>query len=274
MENQEKIPPSTEETTVEEEVVETDVDEEVETVDEGADETPDQPIYDPEKSLDEQLEEYFANLDEEDDEEEQEEQEEEEEADAEEGDTPSVEPTPQEASPQKAELDMLRKLFADGDELAKESLFGNLIEMIADHKGIPVEEYKESLGISDPPKQEEPKQASTQETISQLLSMKVKADVEAIKRKFPDAKITSIADIKNSSEYVALRDKGVSPEDAYAQVMKPKADGKKHMTPTASKTKPTRATQMTAYEKKVARDLFGDKMSDAEIQKLYHRVNH
>lgn len=278
MENQERIPPSTEETTAAEEVIETEVDEEVdetvdETVDEGEYETPDQPIYDPERSLDEQLEEYFASLETEQEEEENDEGEGEpaSEEDPPAEDPPAESPPAEEPTPsQNAELEMYRKLFADADAYAKEAMFGNMIEMIAEAKGVSVEEYRSSLGMTEPPKQEE--SLGTQETISQLLSLKVKADIDAINIRFPDAKISSLEDIKNSSQYVALRDKGVSPEEAYAQVIRPKEDGKKHMTATASKTTPSRGAQMTAFEKRAARDLFPN-MTDAEIQKLYKRVS-
>lgn len=271
MENQERIPPSTEvDEVVEEEAVETDVAEEVEEVDQA----PDKPVYDPERSLDEQLEEYFANL--ESEEQEEVENDEGEGEPASEEDPPAEDPpaeSPPAAEPppsQNAELEMYRKLFADADAYAKEAMFGNMIEMIAEAKGVSVEEYRSSLGMTEPPKQEE--SLGTQETISQLLSLKVKADIDAINIRFPDAKISSLEDIKNSSQYVALRDKGVSPEEAYAQVIQPKEDGKKHMTATASKTTPSRGAQMTAFEKRAARDLFPG-MSDAEIQKLYKRVS-
>ena len=273
MEDQERIPPSTEETTAAEEVIETEVDEEVdETVDEGEYETPDQPIYDPERPLDEQLEEYFASLESEEQEEEENDEGEGEPASEED---PPVEDPPAESPPaeepsDKAKLAMYEKVFADLDAYAKEAMFGNAIEMIAEAKGVSVEEYRSSIGMTEPPKQEE--SLGTQETISQLLSLKVKADIDAINSRFPDAKISSLEDIKNSSQYVALRDKGVSPEEAYAQAIQPKEDGKKHMTATASKTTPSRGAQMTAFEKKAARDLFPG-MSDAEIQKLYKRVS-
>lgn len=270
MEDQERIPPSTEvDEVVEEEAVETDVAEEVEEVDQASD----KPVYDPERSLDEQLEEYFASLESEQEEEENDEGEGEpaSEEDPPAEDPPAESPPAEEPTPsQNAELEMYRKLFADLDAYAKEAMFGNAIEMIAESKGVSVEEYRSSLGMTEPPKQEE--SLGTQETISQLLSLKVKADIDAINIRFPDAKISSLEDIKNSSQYVALRDKGVSPEEAYAQVIQPKEDGKKHMTATASKTKPARLPHMTAQEMRMARDLFPG-MSDAEIQKLHKRVS-
>lgn len=282
MEDQERIPPSTEveefgEENLSEEgpVYDTPV---YETPiydtpgDEDVDQASDKAVYDPERSLDEQLEEYFASLESEQEEEENDEGEGEpaSEEDPPAEDPPAESPPAEEPPSQNAELEMYRKLFADADAYAKEAMFGNMIEMIAEAKGVSVEEYRSSLGMTEPPKQEE--SLGTQETISQLLSLKVKADIDAINIRFPDAKISSLEDIKNSSQYVALRDKGVSPEEAYAQVIQPKEDGKKHMTATASKTTPSRGAQMTAFEKRAARDLFPG-MSDAEIQKLYKRVS-
>jgi hypothetical protein len=224
--------------------------------DEEVDQAPDKAVYDPERSLDEQLEEYFASL----------ESEEEEENDEGEGEPSSEEDLPAEEPPaaepvpsQNAELEMYRKLFEDADAYAKDAMFGSMIEMIAEAKGVSVEEYRSSLGLIEP-------------SNSQLISLKAKEDIDAINSRFPDAKLSSLEDIKNTSKYVALRDKGVSAEEAYAQVIQPKEDGKKHMTATASKTTPSRGAQMTAFEKRAARDLFPG-MSDAEIQKLYKRVS-
>ena len=139
MENQERIPPSTEVEEFGEEnltedgpvydtpvyetpVYDTPVDEEV-------DQAPDKPIYDPERPLDEQLEEYFASL--ESEEQEEEENDEGEGEPASEEDPPAEEPpaleTPVAEPSDKAKLAMYEKVFADLDAYAKESMFGNAI---------------------------------------------------------------------------------------------------------------------------------------------------
>lgn len=178
------------------------------------------------------------------------------------------------------ELAMYKRLFGELDKVAKEGLYEDSFQMIADMAGISVDELKHTVqGVSSEtsPAQAEteqkPQPVGTQGMIADLLSAKMQADIDAINAKHPDAKIGTIADIKNQAAYVALRNSGLAPADAYAKAVATpkKQDTKKHMVSTSPKSSVGKNTPMTDYERKAAKELFRD-MSDREIQELYNTV--
>ncbi len=111
---------------------------------------------------------------------------------------------------------------------------------------------------------------STEYDISELLA----EDLLELSELFPELSgVDDIARIENSSRYAALRDMGLSPEEAYRATRKgaPIRDSRAHL----KSSVPTLNTQpfsgMTQREWREARELFED-LSDSEIEKLYKKV--
>ncbi len=98
-------------------------------------------------------------------------------------------------------------------------------------------------------------------------------DLSFLRESFPE--LSSLADISglpNPTRYAALRDLGLTPEEAYLATAKREArDNRAHLraaVPAASKPP---YSSMTRREWQAARELFED-MSDSEIEKLYRKV--
>lgn len=99
-------------------------------------------------------------------------------------------------------------------------------------------------------------------------------DLAELRERFPElSELESITELNNPTRYAALRDLGLSSEEAYlatrGRVAPP--DNRAHLTssvPTAAKIP---ASGMSKAQMEEARELFGD-LSDTEIQKLYQKV--
>ena len=99
-----------------------------------------------------------------------------------------------------------------------------------------------------------------------------KSDVEELRRSFPElSALSDICEIDNPLRYGALRDLGLTPEEAYLATRKrQKTDNRAHLRATRSVAKGS-APLMSDAEMSAARELFGS-ISDSEIRQLYKRV--
>ena len=99
------------------------------------------------------------------------------------------------------------------------------------------------------------------------------SDVETLKAEFPELKgIKDITDLHNPLRYAALRDLGLSPEEAYMATAKRKTqDTRSHLTSAHGRSAATAIGMMSQHELATARELFPE-MSDSEIQRLYKKV--
>lgn len=98
-------------------------------------------------------------------------------------------------------------------------------------------------------------------------------DLAELKRTFPELKdVYDITELNNPMRYAALRDLGLSAEEAYLATNRRYGsyDNRAHLTPSV----PGGASvirEMSRNDYDMAREIFSD-MSDAEIRKLYRRV--
>ena len=98
-------------------------------------------------------------------------------------------------------------------------------------------------------------------------------DLAELKRAFPELKdVYDVSELNNPMRYAALRDLGLSAEEAYLATRgrRDSYDNRAHLTPSV----PGGASvmrEMSRNDYNMAREIFSD-MSDAEIRKLYRKV--
>ena len=101
----------------------------------------------------------------------------------------------------------------------------------------------------------------------------IASDVETLKAEFPELRgITDITDLHNPLRYAALRDLGLTPEEAYLATAKRRVqDTRAHLRSAHGRSAAVPSGMMSQRELSVARDLFPG-MSDSDLQRLYKKV--
>lgn len=101
----------------------------------------------------------------------------------------------------------------------------------------------------------------------------IKSDIAQLKAEFPELKeITDVTDLNNPLRYAALRDLGLSPEEAYlATAKRVNRDTRSHLKAAYGRNAAASEISMSPFELATARELFPGK-NDAELQRLYKRV--
>ena len=101
----------------------------------------------------------------------------------------------------------------------------------------------------------------------------IASDLDTLRTEFPELSgIRDITDLNNPLRYAALRDLGLTPEEAYMATAKRKAqDTRAHLRSAHGKSAATSIGMMSQYELASARELFPG-MSDSELQRLYKKV--
>ena len=101
----------------------------------------------------------------------------------------------------------------------------------------------------------------------------IEEDIATLKGEFPElSSLGSITELNDPIRYAALRDLGLSAEEAYlATAKRVKRDNRAHLTTAYGKSATSPSSMMTQRELSEARELFGN-LSDLEIQRLYKRV--
>ncbi len=101
------------------------------------------------------------------------------------------------------------------------------------------------------------------------------SDIDELAEKFPEMRnAESISELKNPLRYAALRDLGLSAEEAYLATSgaRPRMrDNRNHLGGSVPRPVSAPHAAMSARELRYARELFDD-ISDAEIIKLYSKV--
>ena len=97
-------------------------------------------------------------------------------------------------------------------------------------------------------------------------------DLKILRSEFSElANLTDIMNLENPLRYAALRDMGLTPEEAYlATTKRKKSDNRSHL----YATRPISSSSQGAIsesEMALAREIFSD-ISDAQIRNLYKRV--
>ena len=101
----------------------------------------------------------------------------------------------------------------------------------------------------------------------------IESDLDTLRAEFPELNgIKDITDLNNPLRYAALRDLGLSPEEAYLATAKRRAqDTRAHLRSAHGKNAGASISMMSQHELSAARDLFPG-LSDTEIQRLYKKV--
>ncbi len=118
---------------------------------------------------------------------------------------------------------------------------------------------------------EEPSENDAEDTYAEI----IESDLAVLKAEFPElSHISDITELENPTRYGALRDLGLSPEEAYRAVTTKKntqRDTRAHLRSSAPRHASSPASAMSYRELEIARSIFTD-VSDAELQRLYKRV--
>ena len=98
-------------------------------------------------------------------------------------------------------------------------------------------------------------------------------DLDTLRAEFPELRgIRDITDLNNPLRYAALRDLGLTPEEAYLATAKRRAqDTRAHLRSAHGRNAGASMGMMSQHELTMARDIFPG-LSDAELQRLYKRV--
>ena len=104
--------------------------------------------------------------------------------------------------------------------------------------------------------------------VSELLS----DDLAILKGKFPElCALSDVSGLPNPIRYSALRDLGLTPEEAYLATSQRAHDNRSHLRGAVPAVSKSPKSSMTRREWNIARALFED-ASDSEIERLYKRV--
>ena len=102
----------------------------------------------------------------------------------------------------------------------------------------------------------------------------IESDLAELRRTFSELRtIEDITELENPVRYAALRDLGLTPEEAYRAStthLSRKADNRAHLSPTVKK-RAMSAGDIPFRDMQIAKSLFSD-LSDSEIRKLYRKV--
>lgn len=103
-------------------------------------------------------------------------------------------------------------------------------------------------------------------------SKSVDDDLDMLRSEFSElSDIVGISDLPNPTRYAALRDLGLSPEEAYLATCRPTPGTRSHLTSSVPRVASTPVERMSRTALLEARELFSD-MTDTEIQRLYKKV--
>ena len=102
----------------------------------------------------------------------------------------------------------------------------------------------------------------------------IESDMDKLRAEFPELRgITDITELNNPLRYAALRDLGLTPEEAYLATSKRRTqDTRAHLKSAHGRSASAPMGIMSQRDLATARDLFPD-LSDAELQRLYKRVS-
>lgn len=104
----------------------------------------------------------------------------------------------------------------------------------------------------------------------------IDADIKALKASFPElSELSDISELEDPMRYGALRDLGLTPEEAYrattTRARVQKNDNRAHLRSSAPRAASSPTSNMSYREMEIAKSIFSD-ISDAEIQRLYRKV--
>ena len=103
----------------------------------------------------------------------------------------------------------------------------------------------------------------------------IEEDLAALRNSIPELEaIKDIGELENPIRYGALRDLGLSPEEAYRATTigkRARPDNRAHLISSAPRAIHTESADMSYRELEMAREIFAG-IPDTEIQRLYKKV--
>lgn len=104
----------------------------------------------------------------------------------------------------------------------------------------------------------------------------IENDLEVLRNSIPGLEnLNDISELENPVRYGALRDLGLTPEEAYRattkEIKRSRPDNRSHLRSSAPAKTRSAASNMSYRELEAVREILGG-VSDAEIQRLYKKV--
>ena len=142
----------------------------------------------------------------------------------------------------------------------EEMLEGQMSEEIAAENSV---EYQENVDTGD---------ENTDDDYAAL----IENDLEILRNAIPGLEgLRDISELENPVRYGALRDLGLSPEEAFRATTtsqrRPKTDNRSHLRSSAPRAVHSPESNISYRELAIAREIFSG-VSDTEIQRLYKKV--
>lgn len=159
------------------------------------------------------------------------------------------------------------------DEITKDEITADMVESESLTKALEGDTVSTASEIAAIPIKESVDAIDTTSDNDVDYAAMIEEDIATLKGEFPElASLGSITELDNPIRYAALRDLGLSAEEAYlATTKRVKRDNRAHLTAAYGKNAASPTSTMSQRELSEARELFGN-LSDLEIQRLYKRV--
>jgi len=155
-------------------------------------------------------------------------------------------------------------------------LDGKLCDVLPDEENgadTPVEDgaAKENAAAENAAEKEGEEESAVENAVD--FALLAAEDVKILRAQFAElSALGDITELENHLRYAALRDLGLTPEEAYlATSKKRRQDNRAHLYPTVPKRSAPPVSAMSEGELAAAREIFPTS-SDAEIKRLYRRV--
>lgn len=161
------------------------------------------------------------------------------------------------------------------EPIATNTLGADAQAIVADNDAVVAEETPENVTRgTDITESDADGEVATEEAEEVDYEAIMRSDLVSLKSKFPELHgLRDISELPGALRYAALRDLGLTAEEAYMAASAPRVrrDNRSHLSTAVSRGAGAPGGSMTHAELLAARQLFGG-MSDAEIQSLYKRV--
>jgi len=119
-------------------------------------------------------------------------------------------------------------------------------------------------------------ESATDDVQSEDYEALIEKDLDNLRESFPELKgISDISELENPVRYGALRDLGLSPEEAYrattTRTRVTKSDNRAHLRSSVPRAAASQGAEISYRDMETAREIFSG-LSDTEIQRLFRKV--
>ena len=152
-------------------------------------------------------------------------------------------------------------------------------EILTENEDLLPEDNKQITEEQTAESENEENGENTEDTVTDTTEEKdyesiIKEDIEFLRSAFPElSALSDITELDNPLRYAALRDLGLSAEEAYLATQRRKrADTRAHLFGAVPKAASSPTGTMSQRDLEGAREIFSG-LSDSEIQRLYRKVS-